>query len=172
LYTSGYLLSRIYDERRLFFWIQQAWKCRFQKKTSIHLVTRDLWLIFLILTHISLYYGLSYWIKVMAIIPAVVSGLIWLVVYINLLGLARKASRDTYLKKAFGDEFLKNILNVSGHHGFIGMAVAAVIFLFLNLILNVIGIYPDIPMMITSELLILAGIITSDLSKIIQIAEV
>lgn len=142
------------------------------KRTSIHLVARDIWLVFLILSHMSIYYGLSEGIKMAVVIPAAVSGIVWLVVYINLLVLVRKAYGDKYLTKAFGDEFFKNTLNVSGHHGFIAMAAVAVIFIFLNLILDAAGIHPDVPMMITSEITILAGIVTSDLSKVRQVREV
>ncbi len=138
------------------------------QKTGRFLLLRDLLLFLLILAHAGLYYEvLPDAVNYIYIFIAVI-GVLILLLYLGLIMYARKAGKNEYLKNAFKDELFETIKIKSYYHGFIGMVSVIVLLVLINMISVALGEAIEIPMIFTCEVLLLSGIIVSDISKMCQ----
>lgn len=134
------------------------------RKANRLLIIRNIFLLALILIHFSIYFNfMSELLMIKGIIMAV-CGALWLLFFIRYIVLIRKAVQDPYLKSAFQDEFFKTVKLKSGYHGFVGMLSAAAVLVIIGLISG----QQEIPMLVPCEIILFSGILTSDISKIIQ----
>jgi|GEM_PF-5306888 len=135
--------------------------------TIKYLIARDLCLLMLICGHISIYYNLISNTKT-AIIPLVAAGvLLWIIFFAKLMYSVSKAKKDKYLVSAFSDEYFKAIKVQAGYNGFISMCTLCLVLILGNIVLNALSINVDIPIHLASEVIILFGVVTDDISKIL-----
>ncbi len=134
------------------------------KKANRWLVIRNAFLLGLILLHFSIYFEIGSDFTLIKIGIISVCTALWLFVYIKYVVMALKASKNTYLKNAFRDEYFYMIKIKSGYHGFVAMLIVIIALILLGLMLDL----GHVSMVIPSEIVLYSGILVSDISKIVQ----
>lgn len=137
---------------------------------SLHyFLLRDALLLFLIFTHTIITYELIA--KLQSAILFVVGFLsvVWLGYYMRSVWMYLKAKKDPYLKEAINDEYIKEIVFKSSYHGYASMVVTSSILIAISLLLSHLPTRIVIPYYIACEIILFSGIVTSDISKMIQV---
>lgn len=135
------------------------------QKTNRILVIRVVCLSIFIITQLSTYFKVTASYEVIQTALLVISALIWGITYIRHIYEMIKASKNTYLKQAFKDDYIKMIEYKSCYYGFVAMLLIANIILLFAFILH----SNDLSILIPIEAILFSGIIISDVSNIILI---
>ncbi|MDP4093097.1 MAG: hypothetical protein Q8920_07015 [Bacillota bacterium] len=108
-------------------------------------------------------------IKIVILSMVLVGAVLWILFFTNLLRIVSVAKKDKYLVIAFHDEFFLNIKIKAGYNGYTTMIISCLIFMIGSILLNVLSIRVDFPAYISCEIILLLGVITDDISKILLI---
>ncbi|MCX7745849.1 MAG: hypothetical protein N2645_03015 [Clostridia bacterium] len=136
-------------------------------RTIGYLISRDILLAILVLGHISVYYHFFSQINFVILPVLVVGAFLWILFFTKLIRIVSIAKKDKYLVTAFSDEYFSNIKMRAGYNGYIIMVLCCLIFIFGSVLLNILSIGVDIPVYIAFEIVMLLGVVTDDISKIL-----
>lgn len=136
------------------------------KRTSGYLIARDIFLSILIGGHIMVYYQPMGQINTIILLLLLAGALVWLFFFTNLLRIVSIARKDKSLVSAFGDEYFSSIKIRAGYNGYIVMLICCLFLIIGNVILHGLSIQIDFPVYFSCEIVLLAGVITDDTTKI------
>lgn len=138
------------------------------KHTFRYLIARDILFLLLVFIHTLIFYKLIEFIKVPIIVLLGAGLLTSGLCFCNLMLTVYRTRKDSYLKQAFKDEFFISMRIKSGYHGYIAVIVTSIFFIVTSLLMDMLSTGIDIPIYLILELVILIGVVTDDMSKILQ----
>ncbi len=137
--------------------------------TVTYLVSRDVLLFLLVFSHTVI--STNIFASVHPVIPAalVICAILWILFFSRLMGLVFKLRKDAYISTAFNDEYFINTKLKSGYNAYTSMVITAVLIAAVSLIFEAASSAITIPVYITCEIIILSGIITDDITKMLSV---
>lgn len=138
------------------------------KRTAWYLISRDMFLLFLIVIRMLICYGTLNPGDPILIILLIATAIPFVFFCIRLITLALKAKQNQYVSDAFKDEYFRQIKLKSGYNAFLCMLIVSVAALVANGIMNLQPACIPFPATGICEIIIFSGVVTSDITKILM----
>lgn len=133
-----------------------------------YIIARDIFLLLLITGHVLFYYQ---WIIGPSVLWVLAVGAVaWAIIYVKSVKMYLKIRRDRYLRDAYYDEYFKNIMLKSGYRGYVAVFILCFALIVVSAVSDLVSIHINLPYQIVCEFIIMVGLFTDDVSKIIELS--
>lgn len=141
------------------------------KRTVTYLLSRDVLLFLLIFSHTVL--SINMLPDAHPVIPVIlgICTLLWIIFFTRLMGLVFRLKKDAHYKNAFNDEYFSQTKLKAGFNAYTCMVITGVIMAAASIIIEASSSGIMLPVYITCEIIILSGVITDDITKILSVRD-
>lgn len=139
------------------------------RRTVAYLVSRDVLLLILVFSHTVI--SINLLTAVQPVIPTVlgVCAVLWILFFTRLMELVFKLRKNSYINEAFKDEYFSNVKLKAGFNAYTSMVITGVVIAAAALILEAASSGFMIPVYIACEIIVLSGVITDDITKMLSV---
>lgn len=139
------------------------------RRAVAYLISRDVLLFILVFSHTVISTNI-----LTAVHPAIPAALgicavLWILFFSRLIRLAFKLRKDEYINAAFNDEYFSNAKLKAGFNAYTSMVITGVLIAAASLIFEAASSGIMIPVYIACEIIILSGVITDDITKMLSV---
>lgn len=141
------------------------------KRTVTYLLSRDVLLFLLVFSHTVL--SINMLPDAHPVIPVIlgICTLLWIIFFTRLMGLVFRLKKDAHYKNAFNDEYFSQAKLKAGFNAYTCMVITGVIMAAASIIIEASSSGIMLPVYITCEIIILSGVITDDITKILSVRD-